>query len=42
MWEQAKKKRLTIEWFYRGHDIARATQDKVKEEETDEMDQKVN
>jgi len=28
MWEQAKKKRLTIEWFYRGHDIVRATQEK--------------
>jgi len=29
MWEQAKKKRLTIEWFYRGHDIVRATQDRI-------------
>ncbi len=40
MWEQAKKKRLTIEWFYRGNDILRATQDKSDDKEEGE-DRKV-
>lgn len=36
MWEQAKKKRLTVEWFYRGEDVERACLEhsKPKEEES--------
>jgi hypothetical protein len=41
MWEQAKKKRLTIEWFYRGEDVKRACQDVTAKGSTTEPPAKV-
>lgn len=49
MWEQAKKKRLTLEWLYNADDVARACEENsmpetetLVDDETNEPQPKVN